>query len=373
MSWFTAARDVISRWGTPARFAVRHVVAAAFPGGSIAADLLDGLLECAQQTAKDQQEAEAHASTLASDEELRRVGEVLGELSGRLSNLMEQVTHMEGLPDAADRLIRVALATDESVRAGFANLAGIVGRFDRIEEQGREILRGIGYGNDLQETILTLLNRQTVVVDFVEELRASGVQPRQLGELLVTFNGCVAQARAGRAAEALPNLRTIEGERPQSAAVQATLAVSASLSNDLRGAERALTKAAKLRPTDAKLGELSRRVTQASSALETPAQTTASTKGPCLGDVLGGWTLTQILGQGGWGQVFRAERGGHLRALKVLHPELSREPGFEENFTREILTLHSLGRQPHLASQPSGGRIAVDRRYAAPAFHRSSE
>lgn len=116
MSWFTAARDVISRWGTPARFAVRHVVAAAFPGGSIAADLLDGLLECAQQTAKDQQEAEAHASTLASDEELRRVGEVLGELSGRLSNLMEQVTHMEGLPDAADRLIRVALATDESVR-----------------------------------------------------------------------------------------------------------------------------------------------------------------------------------------------------------------------------------------------------------------
>ena len=98
------------------------------------------------------------------------MGEVLDEVNGRLSNLMEQVTHMEDLPDAADRLIRVALATDEAVRAGFANLAGIVGRFDRVEEQGREILLHIGYGNDVQETILELLNWQSVVVDFVEEL-----------------------------------------------------------------------------------------------------------------------------------------------------------------------------------------------------------
>ena len=131
-----------------------------------------------QEKAKDQEEAEAHAHTLASDEELRRVGEVLDEVNGRLSNLMERVTHMDGLPDAADRLIRLALATDEGVRNGFANLAGIVGRFDRIEEQGREILSRIGYGNDLQATILELLNRQSVVVDFVEELRAGGVQPR---------------------------------------------------------------------------------------------------------------------------------------------------------------------------------------------------
>ena len=38
-----------------------------------------------------------------------------------------------------------------------------------------------------------------------------------------------------------------------------------------------------------------------------------------VGDVLDGWELTRLLGQGGWGQVFRAERDGHLRALKVLH------------------------------------------------------
>src|SRR5262249_42174784 len=148
---------------------------------------------------------------------------------------------------------RVALATDEAVRAGFANLAGIVGRFDRLEEQGREILRRVGYGTDLQESILALLHRQTVVVDFVEELRAAGVQPRQLGEVLATFNGCLAQARAGQAAEALPRLHALEAERPESAAVQLTLAVGASLARDLPGAERALTKASRLRPGDTAL------------------------------------------------------------------------------------------------------------------------
>ena len=127
-----------------------------------------------------------------------------------------------------------------------------------------------------------------------------------------------------------------------------TLAASVSLTNDLRGADRALTKAARLRPADAKLGALSQRVTQASSALETPAKTTGGPKGPSLGDVLDGWKLTQILGQGGWGQVFRAEREGRLRALKVLHPELSRESGFDATFRREILTLHNLGEQPYL-------------------------
>jgi serine/threonine protein kinase len=348
MSWFAAARETLTRWGPPARFAVRHIVGNAFPGGRAVAELLADLLECAQDTTRDQAETETKARALATEAELRRVGDVLAEVNGRLSRLAEQVTYLEGRPDEADRHIRVALATDEAVRAGFANLAGLVGRFDRIEEQGREILRRVGYGNDLQEMILALLHRQSVVVDFVEELRASGVQPRRFAELLATFDACLAQARAGRAAEALPRLRVLEAERPQSAVVQLTLAAGASLTNDLRGAERALTKAAQLRPAVADLAALSRRVTLATAGQETPAPAATGARVPEVGGVLDGWKLTQLLGQGGWGQVFRAERDGHLRALKVLHPELSREPGFKEHFKREILLLHSLGRQPYL-------------------------
>ena len=96
----------------------------------------------------------------------------------------------------------------------------------------------------------------TPAFKFACRLVAGGVQPRQLGDLLATFNHCLAQARVGRAAEALPRLRAIEVERPESVAVQMALAASASLTNDLRGADRALTRAAKLRPADAKLGAL---------------------------------------------------------------------------------------------------------------------
>jgi formylglycine-generating enzyme required for sulfatase activity len=356
MSWYKAARRVVVRWGTPARFAVRHIVANAFPGGSVVANLLDRLLACAQQTGKDQLEAEAQAATLASHAELGRAGAVLDEMERQLSSLMEQVTAVDGLPEAAGRLIRMHLATDQAVRDGFANLAGLIGRFDLIQQQGREILRQVGYGIDLQETMLALLNRQNVVVEFVEELRVAGLQPRQLADMAATFTDCLAQTRGGRAREALPRLRQIAAERSESAAVQIALAAGASVNNDLRGAHRALTKAARLRPADANLAVLSRSVTQASSTLETPPPAARpATRGPSVGDVLDGWRLTQLLGRGGWGQVFRAERDGHVRALKVLHPELSREPGFEDTFKREILTLHSLGRHPHVVELDTFG------------------
>ena len=40
--------------------------------------------------------------------------------------------------------------------------------------------------------------------------------------------------------------------------------------------------------------------------------------------------------------MFKATRGDEVRALKVMHPDLSRDPIFVERFTAEILTLASL-------------------------------
>ncbi len=80
-----------------------------------------------------------------------------------------------------------------------------------------------------------------------------------------------------------------------------------------------------------------------------PASPEAPAKKPVkVGDVLGGWRLEQLTGQGGWGQVFKAVRKGQTRALKVMHPDLSRDPAFEERFRGEILTLAGLRGHKHL-------------------------
>ena len=120
------------------------------------------------------------------------------------------------------------------------------------------------------------------------------------------------------------------------------LAAVQAVGHDLAGAEQSLGRAVRLRPRDAELGELHRRVTEVSRGA-TPAEKPRGTAAPPkVGAVLDGWRLEQLLGRGGWGQVFKACRGEEEQALKVMHPELSRDPLFVERFTAEILTLASL-------------------------------
>src|SRR4051812_22121262 len=58
---------------------------------------------------------------------------------------------------------------------------------------------------------------------------------------------------------------------------------------------------------------------------------------PDVGDAVGRFTLEHRLGEGGVGVVFRARDGadGRQVALKLLKPELSRDPGFVRRFVRE--------------------------------------
>ncbi|HEY1375190.1 MAG TPA: protein kinase [Gemmataceae bacterium] len=70
---------------------------------------------------------------------------------------------------------------------------------------------------------------------------------------------------------------------------------------------------------------------------------------PRVGDTLNGWRLTDRLGLGGWGEVFRAERGDRVAALKLIRPDRTGD-NFVERFQREIKTLCHLPPHPHLVA-----------------------
>jgi serine/threonine protein kinase len=128
---------------------------------------------------------------------------------------------------------------------------------------------------------------------------------------------------------------------------------------DYPAAQRALDTAVRLKPDDTELLELSRRVTgltnraRSNQPSPTPAAAPAAPASAGArrlqpGDELDGWRLEERLGAGGWGQVFRATRGGQTRALKVLHADYARDQRFVDRFKKEIAALQRLPRHANL-------------------------
>lgn len=79
-----------------------------------------------------------------------------------------------------------------------------------------------------------------------------------------------------------------------------------------------------------------------STSTETPSSSGGAMPRVDAGMVLDGYRLESRLGSGGWGQVFLASKNGQMKALKVLHSELSRNPQVLERFKSEIKTLLKL-------------------------------
>jgi serine/threonine protein kinase len=80
---------------------------------------------------------------------------------------------------------------------------------------------------------------------------------------------------------------------------------------------------------------------------------------------LGNYTLLELLGAGGMGQVFRAEHRPMKRmvALKVLSPHLVRSPAAQARFRREISAMARLS-SPYIVTAFDGGE-AAGRQYLA--------
>ncbi len=197
--------------------------------------------------------------------------------------------------------------------------------------------------------MVPLMLKASSVADYVEELRVEELAAAEFRVRLNAFRDGQRALAQGRIREANARLLEVARSRPRSAAAAVAVAAAQTAGQDLYGAQKTMLRAVRLRPDDAGLAELQRRVTQATGNTPGPASPEAPSKKPVkVGDVLGGWRLEQLTGQGGWGQVFKAVRKGQTRALKVMHPDLSRDPAFEERFRGEILTLAGLRGHKHL-------------------------
>ncbi|WP_157250385.1 serine/threonine protein kinase [Nonomuraea typhae] len=61
--------------------------------------------------------------------------------------------------------------------------------------------------------------------------------------------------------------------------------------------------------------------------------------------VIGGYTLRRVLGRGGMGEVHLATGPtGELAAVKVIHPQLARDPAFRRRFGREVAAARRVAR-----------------------------
>jgi serine/threonine protein kinase len=106
------------------------------------------------------------------------------------------------------------------------------------------------------------------------------------------------------------------------------------------------------------------------TSMETrPRPTEAAKVDPAIlvGQILGGYRLRSILGGGGMGTVYEAERadpsiaGPEIAAVKVLSPAFTGEPAFVERFRREADALTQL-RHPNLIEVYARGEHAIDDR-----------
>jgi hypothetical protein len=357
MSWKDSAILLHKRFGAPAKFAAKMILGAILPGGSAVVELVGEALDCAHETAKDNLAVEK-----ASAADLQRVGQVLDVLCRDLATLMTQLTQLEQLPDIARQMLDTALATDERCRQAAHRLEDLARRFDRLEEQNRQILEGQGYATGMLEELLPLMRRVVGVVDLVEELCEVGLEPKDFHSRLHAFQDGARALGLGRVAEAEPLLLELANAQPQSGVTATALAAAQAAAQDFHAAEQSIARASRLRPDDAELAELHRRVTSASRATTPRGQPVvgATSRQPLkVGDTLDGWRLEQLLGHGGWGRVFKASRGADVRALKVMHPELSGEPLFVERFKKEILNLAGLRGHKHLVAIKDFGSDAT--------------
>jgi len=335
MSLLQKLRTFVACCGAPAKFVAKTVIGVAVPGSGPVLNLIDRLIDCAADTARD------NLRELASVEDLQRIEKMFDILNGDLQEIVEHLRHLEQVPDIAKKTLYATLRTEEHCFAAARALQAQAMQLSAVDAELRKLSAGQEEFRDLQR------RSYDTMLDYIEEQRQQNVSPSQLNERLKRMEEALQALHAGQRDGAEAMLAQQSAAQPESAALAIAEAAAQAANNDFVPAAKSLARAARLRPGDVQLAELSRRVTKGGGG-DTPPPPPLPGKRPQAGDTLDGWQLEKLLGFGGWGQVYLAKKGDLVRAVKIMHAELSRDADFVSRFKREMSLLVALGAHPHL-------------------------
>ena len=233
MSWKAKAAAFIKQVGPAAKFAATTALSVMVPGSPAVIELVKQVLDCATESADQVWQVEKDGNTAP---DLERVGRLLEDMQATMDTTLAQLAALDGLPDAARRIMDVALANDVKLRDAGNQLQTLVAGFDRLELQLGDLANRQEMAIDQQHEMLTWqrLSVGLMLTFYSENAR----DPRRREQ----FRAALAAFGAGRLNDAHPALTALAAEMPSSAAVHGALGVVQATELDLPAAQASLVK-----------------------------------------------------------------------------------------------------------------------------------
>ncbi len=307
----------------------------------IAEKALDASMKISDKIGESQWRDELRGRLGVQDVELQRLGEMFELLLGPLAMLCDQVRQVSDRVEEIPQVLAKALAADPSLSKALHDIEAV-----KIQTAAFQADLCHKWAENQAEAI-PLYRRANRFYDFFDELQSAGVTAGTLANMILSWQEVADKIRRGATDGLDGAIYEMRRVVPNSACVPLLEAASLVREFDYAAAQHPLKAALRLKPGDAELLEITRGVTKLGDDTK-PGGKSAPRLQP--GDLLDGWRLESRLGAGGWGLVFKATRGPHTRAIKVMHRDLAEDAAFVTRFNKEITNLIKLPRHPNLVS-----------------------
>ena len=145
MSWQSSISLLTARYGNLAQKVTCLVAKTLVPGAGVVVDLVESAFDVAKNIAKEQQDSELLAKTRANVQDLERLGELLGHLTGDMAKVCSKAETLieEDMPEKVEGAVLRALRDDPVLMAGKQKMEQLCQQMSRIEEQNRKLNEGM--------------------------------------------------------------------------------------------------------------------------------------------------------------------------------------------------------------------------------------